>query len=302
MKAIVLHEYGPASNLKYEDFETPKPAAGEVLVRVHAASLNPLDWMLRSGAIKDFMPIEFPFVLGVDLAGVVHELGAGVTGFQLGDRVMAFASRTYAEFCVVTAADLAKIPDGLEMTIASTLPLVNLTGDQLIRGAKLAPGQTVLVAGALGAVGRSAVFAALEIGANVIAGVRGTKLDAARQLGGVSGAIALDDEAAIDQLKSLDCVADTVGGPIAAKLLAKVKPGGTYGSVRPIMADAALSPDVARNSIFARADVATTVRYAKAVRDGKLTIPIDRTLPLAHAAEAQAAAEKGGVAKIALVT
>lgn len=302
MKAIVLHEYGPASNLKYEECETPKPAAGEVLVRVHAAGLNPLDWMLRSGAVKDFMPVDFPYVLGVDLAGVVQELGKGVTGFKPGDRVMAMTSRTYAELCVVKAADLVKIPDGLEMTTAATLPLVNLTGDQLVRlGAKVEPGQTVLVTGALGAVGRSAVFAASEIGATVIAGVRGNKLDTGRQLAGVSEAIAIDDEAAIDRLGPLDCVADTIGGPIASKLLAKVKSGGTYGSVRPILQDAALYPAVHRNPIFARADAPTTLHYAEAVRDGRLIIPVDRTMPLASAAEAHAAAEKGGVAKIVLV-
>jgi len=302
MKAIVLREYGPASNLNYEEYETPKPVAGEVLVRVHAASLNPLDWMLRSGAVRDFMPIEFPYVLGVDLAGVVQELGEGVTGFEPGDRVMAMTSRTYAELCAVKAADLVQIPDGLEMTTAATLPLVNLTGDQLVRlGAKVEPGQTVLVTGALGSVGRSAVFAASEIGAKVIAGVRGNKLDTAWQLPGVSEAMAIDDEAAIDQLGPVDCVADTIGGPIASKLLAKVKPGGTYGSVRPILQDAAQYPDVHRNPIFARSDAATTLRYAEAARDGRLAIPVDRTMPLASAAEAHAAAEKGGVAKIVLV-
>jgi len=302
MKAIILREYGPATNLKYEEYETPRPGAGEVLVRVHAASLNPLDWMLRSGAVKDFMPIAFPYVLGVDLAGVVQELGEGVTGFEPGDRVMAMTSRTYAELCAVKAADLVKIPDGLEMTTAATLPLVNLTGDQLVRlGAKVEPGQTLLVTGALGAVGRSAVFAASEIGAKVIAGVRGNKLDNARQLTGVTLAIAIDDEAAVDQLGPLDCVADTIGGPVAAKLLAKVKPGGTYGSVRPLMDDPAIRPDVHRNPIFARSDGATTLHYAEAVRDGRLTIPVDRIMPLASAAEAHAAAEKGGVAKIVLV-
>ena len=86
MKAVVLHEYGPASNLKYEDFPDPKPGAGEVLVRVSATSLNPVDWMLRSGTVKDILPIEFPFVLGCDLAGVVREVGEGVTGLRLATR------------------------------------------------------------------------------------------------------------------------------------------------------------------------------------------------------------------------
>jgi len=302
MKAVVLHDYGSASSLKYEDYPAPILAAGEVLVRVHAASLNPMDWMLRSGAVKEFIPIGFPYILGVDLAGLVQKVGQGVVGFEPGDRVMAMTSHTYAEFCAVKATDLVKIPDGVDMITAATLPLVNVTGDQLVRlGAKVEPGQTVLVTGALGAVGRSAVFAASEIGARVIAGVRGHKLDAARQLAGVGEAVALDDEAAIDQLAPLDCVADTIGGPIASKLLAKVKGGGAYGSVRHILEDAALFPGVQLNPIFARSDAATTLHYVEAVGDGRLTIPIDRTMPLANAAEAHAAAEKGGVAKIVLV-
>jgi len=301
MKAVVLHEYGPASNLKYEDFQDPKPAVGEVLVRVSATSLNPVDWMMRSGAVKDIIPIEFPYILGCDLAGTVRAVGEGVAGFEPGDQVMAMTLHTYAELCIVKAGELVKIPDGLEMTTAATLPLVNITGDQLVcLGAKVQPGQTVLITGALGAVGRSAVFAAAEIGARVIAGVRGKRLDAARQLPGVTEAIAVDDDADIDKLPQLDCVADTLGGELVGKLIAKVKPGGTFGCFPSTLQDGALYPAIHINSVFAKADAATTRHYAEAVRDGKLTIPVDRILPLAEAAEAQAAAEKGGVAKIVL--
>jgi NADPH:quinone reductase-like Zn-dependent oxidoreductase len=291
MKAVVLYGYGPASILRYEDFEDPKPAAGEVLVRVSATSVNPVDWMLRAGTVKDIIPIEFPFILGCDLAGVVRGLGEGVTGFAPGDRVMAMTLNTYAELCTVKAADLVRIPDGLEMTSAATLPLVNLTGDQLIRlGAKVERG----------AVGRSAVFAASEIGARIIAGVRRKRLDEAQRLRGVSEAIAIDDDADIDGLGLLDCVADTVGGAIAGKLLAKVKLGGAFGCFPSTLQDAALHHTIHINSVFARADTATTLHYAEAVRDGKLTIPVDRILALADAAEAHAAAEKGGIAKIVL--
>ena len=294
MKAVVLNEYGPASNLRYQSFPDPKPAAGELLVRVSATSLNPVDWMLRSGAVKHFIPIEFPYILGIDLAGVVVQLGEGVTGFEPGDRVMAMTSHTYAELCTVKARELVKIPAGLEMTTAATLPLVNITGEQLVRlGAKAQPGQSILVTGALGAVGRSAVFAALEIGATVIAGVPGNRLEEARQLNGVSEAIAIDDDAAIGRLPALDCIADTIGGELAATLLAKVRQGGTFGCFPSTPQDAAINPTVQINSVFAKADTATTLRFAEAVRDGKLTIPIDRILPLTAAAEAHAAAEKG---------
>ena len=161
MKAVVLHEYGPPKNLKYEDFEDPKPGPGEVLVRVHAVSLNPVDWKMRSGAAKNHFPVEFPGIIGRDVAGLVQALGEGVTGFSEGDRVFALAWHTYAELCVVKAADLAKIPDGLEIPTAGAVPLVALTGDQLIRkAANVQPGQTVVLTGAVGSVGRCALFCA----------------------------------------------------------------------------------------------------------------------------------------------
>ena len=300
MKAIVLHEYGPASNLKYEDFADPKPGAGEVLVRVQAASLNPIDWKLRSGAAKAIFPLSFPAVLGRDVAGTVRELDEGVENFAVGDRVFALSHATYAELCVVKAADLAKIPDGLEMTTAAAIPLVALTGDQLIRkAANLQPGQTILLTGAMGSVGRCALFAALEIGAHVIAGVRKHKMDEAMDLGAIA-AIDINDNASIAALGALDGIADTVGGSIAAKLIAKVKPGGIFGTVVGPPTNAALHPTVKVNHIMASPDAATIVHYAEAVRDGKLKLPIDRILPLAKAAEAQTAAEKGGIGKVVL--
>jgi NADPH:quinone reductase-like Zn-dependent oxidoreductase len=108
MKAVVLHEYGAASKLLYQDFDDPVPGIGEVLVRVSATSLNPVDWMLRSGAIKDLIPIEFPYILGVDLAGIVLKVGESVTVVEAGDRVMALTSHTYAELCIVKATDVVK--------------------------------------------------------------------------------------------------------------------------------------------------------------------------------------------------
>ncbi len=307
MKAIVLHEYGPASNLTYEDVADPRPAAGEVLVRVAAASINPADWLVRSGAVKDLIPVAFPYIPGCDLAGIVVEVGEGVTGFAPGDRVMAIALHTYAELCTVKASDLVKIPAGLEMTSATALPLVTVTGNALIRlGAGVQAGQTVLITGATGAVGRSAVFAAAEIGARIIAGVRSKYLDAARQLPGVSEAIAIDDGAEIDKLPPLDCVADAVGGKLADRLIAKVKPGGKFACFpKQNPQNAALYPTVHITVIFGQVDPSTTraaqiLHYAEAARDGKFTMPIERIMPLAEAAEAQAIAEKGGVAKIIL--
>jgi NADPH:quinone reductase-like Zn-dependent oxidoreductase len=295
MKAVVLHAYGPAKNLKYEDFDDPKPGPGEVLVRVQAVSLNPIDWKMRSGAAQDRFPVTFPAILGRDVAGIVREVGEGVTEFKEGDRVFALAMHTYAELCVVKAAELALIPEGVDMTVASTVPLVSVTGDQLVHlGAKAEEGQTILLTGVLGSVGRVALYAALEAGVKVIAGVRKKQKDEAMALGAVA-AIDVSDEDEIAKLGVVDAVADTVGGELATKLIAKVKPGGNYGSVTGPVANAALHPTVSMNAFMAHPDPKAYVHYAEAVRDGKLQRPLDRVMPLSEAAEAQAIAEKGGV-------
>ena len=300
MKAVVLHEYGPPSKLKYEDFPDPKPGRGEVLVAVRATSLNPIDWKMRSGVTKEYFPVTFPAILGRDVAGIVRELGEGVKDFAIGDRVFALAWGTYAELCVVKASELARIPDGLDMTVAAAVPLVSVTGDQLIRKATgVQPGQTIVLTGAVGSVGRCALFAASEIGANVIAGVRKSQIVEAKSLGATE-AIDLSDDSAIAKLGTVDGVADTVGGDIAPRLLGKVKPGGNFGSVLGPPKDAALHPTVNIRPMTAQPNPATYVHYGEAIRDGKLQLPIDRIMPLGDAAAAQAAAEKGGVGKIVL--
>jgi NADPH:quinone reductase-like Zn-dependent oxidoreductase len=295
MKAVVLHEYGSPKNLKYEEFADPKPGPGEVLVRVQAVSLNPIDWKMRSGAAKDRFPVTFPAILGRDVAGIVRELGEGVTGFKEGDRVFALAMHTYAELCVVKASELALIPEGVDMTVASTIPLVAVTGDQLIHlGAKAEKGQTILLTGVLGSVGRIALYAALEAGVKVIAGVRKSQKDEAVALGAVA-AIDLEDEDEIAKLGTVDAVADTVGGEVATKLIAKVKAGGNYGSVTGPVANSALHPTVSMNAFMAHPDPKAYVHYAEAVRDGKLKLPVEHVMPLEDAGKAQAMAEKGGV-------
>jgi NADPH:quinone reductase-like Zn-dependent oxidoreductase len=300
MKAIVLHAYGPASNLKYEDSPDPTPGPGEVLVRVHAVSINPIDWKMRSGAAKERFPIEFPAILGRDVAGIVQQVGEGVTQFQEGDRVFALAFGTYAELCVVKASELSLIPAGLDLTTAAAVPLVALTGDQLIRRAcNVQAGQTILLTGALGSVGRCALFAALDLGAKVIAGVRKQQIAEAIALG-ATAAIDIADNQAIDTLGTVDAVADTVGHDAAARLLAHVRPGGTFGSVVGPPSNAALHPTIQIKPIMAVPDPATVVHYAEALRDGKLKLPIDRLIPLSEAAAGQTAAEKGGIGKVIL--
>src|SRR3984957_8881142 len=229
MKAIVVHKYGGPEVLKFEDYPDPVPGAGEVLVRVAAASVNPLDYKRRAGLTDNYYPIHFPGLIGVDMSGTIVKIGPGVEGFSVGDQVFSLADNTYAELCVVSAAILAKVPKGLDLIQAAALPLVTITGNQLLSATGVKAGQTVLVAGAVGNVGRSAVFTAKERGATVIAGVLKKQLDQARAAG-ADQAVATDDDTAIANLPPLDAVADTVDGRTAEKLIAKVKPGGVFAT------------------------------------------------------------------------
>src|ERR1700761_642483 len=115
MKAIVVHQYGGPEVLKFEEYPDPVAGPGEVLVRVAASSVNPIDYKRRAGLTKDFYPLQFPGLIGVDLAGTVVKLGPGVKEFSIGDRVFAMADKAYAQLCVVKAAVLAKVPDGLDL-------------------------------------------------------------------------------------------------------------------------------------------------------------------------------------------
>jgi NADPH:quinone reductase-like Zn-dependent oxidoreductase len=300
MKAVVVHQYGGPGVLKFEDYPDPVPGPGEVLVRVAAASVNPIDYKRRAGLTKDFYPLHFPGLIGVDIAGTVVRTGPDVEGFSVGDRVFAMADNTYAELCVVNAAVLAKVPDGLDLIRAAALPLATTTGNQLSSATGIEAGQMLIVVGAVGSVGRSAVFTAKERGAAVIAGVLKRQIDEAKTLGADRG-VATDDDATIANLPPLDAVADAVGGETAEKLIAKVKPGGVFASVLGAPQNGAKYPSVKVVAVFSKFDRKTLEFMAEAVRDGKLVIPISQTLPLSGAAEAHAAAEKGGIGKILLV-
>ena len=300
MKAIVVHQYGGPEVLKYEDYPDPVAGQGEVLVRVAATSVNPIDYKRRAGLTKDFYPIQFPGLIGVDIAGTVVNIGPGVEGFAIGDRVFAMADNTYAELCVVRAEVLAKIPKGLDLIQAAALPLVTTTGNQLLSATDIEAGQTVLVVGAAGNVGRSAVFTAKDRGAKVIAGVLRRQMDEAKTVG-ADQVVATDDDAALARLPPLDAVADTVGRSTAEELMAKIKPGGVFASVIGAPQNAANYPTVKVVFVFSKFNRKTLEFMAEAVRDGKLVIPISEQLPLSEAAEAQAAAEKGATGKILLV-
>ena len=303
MKAVRLYEYGGPENLKYE-VNAPEPDldADSVLVEASATSLNPIDWKVRSGARQKDFPLKFPAILGKDVSGVVRAVGLNIRTFKPGDRVLAFAEATYAELVAVQGAKLTHLPDGLDLIDSAAIPLISLTGEQLVRlAAKAKPGQTIVVTGALGSVGRAAVHTAKKLGAKVIAGVRARQLPEARTLG-VADCVAIDDDSAIAGLPTVDAVADTVGGGTGAKLLARVKHGGCFGYASMLPEGVSQSnPSVTITRVFARPDTSKLREFADDVRDGKFILPISRRMPLRDAAQAHALAQKGGAGKIVLV-
>ncbi len=303
MKAVVLHEYGGPDKLKFEEnVPSPQVSGNTVLIAAAAASVNPIDWKLRSGSAQQRFPLSFPAILGRDVSGIVQQVGANVKHFKPGDRVLALTNKTYAELVAVDDSDVTHLPDGVDLVDAAAIPLISLTGDQLVRIAtNVQKGQVVLITGALGGVGRAAVHSAKKIGAQVIAGVRGRELESARSLG-VSGVLAIDDDQAIENFPLVDAIADTVGGATAAKLIAKVKPGGSFGYAAMLPEDAAAkNPTVKITRVSAKPDPSKVREFADDVRDGKFVLPIGARMPLKDAAEAHVLGEKGGIGKIILL-
>jgi NADPH:quinone reductase-like Zn-dependent oxidoreductase len=301
MKASGIHEYGGPEVLVYEDYPDAVAGPGEVLVRVAAAGINPVDTFERAGANKDWNPFTFPAIIGWDVSGTVVALGTGVTSFVVGDRVCGWAGKTYAELCAVKADLLAKIPEGLDVVDAAAYPLGALTGGELISVAGgIQAGQSVLVSGSFGGVGRSAIFVAKDRGGVVTAGVRKSEIEAAKSLG-ADHVLALDDPAAMDALQPFDMVANAVRGKTAEQLIAKVKPGGMFVSVTGAPENAQEFPSVRVVAFVSKQDNKFLSYMLGGVKVGKLLIPIDRKLPLKEAREGHIAVEKGGAGKIVLV-
>src|SRR5271167_3889867 len=171
MKAIRIHQFGDESVLKYEDAPKPSAGAGEVLVRVHAAGVNPIDRMVRAGYLSSMIPHTLPLILGCDVSGVIEEVGPGVTEFKVGDEVYGQldVSRdgAYAEYVTSAVARLGRKPKSLDHTAAAGVPVAAMAAWQALSG--LEPNQTVLVHGAAGGVGSFAVQFAKTRGAKVIA-------------------------------------------------------------------------------------------------------------------------------------
>jgi NADPH:quinone reductase-like Zn-dependent oxidoreductase len=297
MKAALLTDYGDVDRLEVRDVPEPSPGKDEVKLRVAAGSINRFDVKLRTGSVKSWMPIQFPYILGFDGSGEVVEIGPDVSGIEVGDRVLGLVKRSHAAFAVAPANALAVVPPELDLIDAGSLPVVALTGAQLVEEA-VAPrkGDLLLITGALGSVGRAGVYAARALGARVIAGVRATQLAEAQKLG-VESAVALDDAAALERLGPLDAVADTVGGEVVSKLLPRLKPGGTWASVVGKPAGAK-ERGIVVHSIQTHPDSTRLAALAGALLRGELLLPIAGRFPLGQVREAHRMAERGGTGKV----
>jgi NADPH:quinone reductase-like Zn-dependent oxidoreductase len=299
MRAIVVTGYGDVDKLEARDVPEPSAGPGEVKVRVTASSVNPIDWKLRSGAYRQMRPLEFPAILGRDASGEVVAVGTGVRSIRVGEKVLGLVNRAYAEYVVDKEEVWAELPASMDPVDAGALPLVTLTGTQLIEeGVRPRSGEVVLVAGAVGSVGRSAVYAARTLGARVVAGVRRSQQGEAAKLN--VEVVALDDDSAIARLPQLDSIADTVGGQTIQKLLGKVKTGGVIGSVL------GEPPGAKERGLVVRAygvhpDGRKLAELAQAVAEGKFVIPIAKRFPLAETREAQTLAERGPGGKVVLL-
>jgi NADPH:quinone reductase-like Zn-dependent oxidoreductase len=299
MKAVTLSAYGSTDKLELSDVPEPKVGPNDVKVRMAGASINPIDWKLRSGAMQAMMPLVFPAVLGRDVSGEVVAIGSAVSHLKVGARVMGLVTDAYAELVVAPAEAWTEVPATMDLVDAAALPLVLLTGAQLIEEAvRVRKGDVILVTGAVGSVGRAAVFVAKAAGAQVWAGVRASQKAEAISLG-AHGVIALDRDDDLAKIPLLDAIADTIGGPTLSKLFVRMKPGGTIGTVVGDPAGAKELGLVVRGAMT-HPDAPRLGALAMAVAAGELVIPISKRFPLAEARKAQDLAEDHAGGKVIL--
>lgn len=297
MKAAVLIGFGGLDRLEIREVDEPAVGPGEVKVRVVATSINPLDWKLREGVKRLIGGLELPAILGSDAAGEVVEVGEGVTRLRVGSRVAGFISRGYAERVVAREEAWAEVPGSMDLVDAAAIPLAALSGAQLVdEGVRPGAGDSILITGAVGSVGRAAVHTAKARGAKVWAGVRSSQRGAAAALG-VEGIVALDEVVASDDVPVFDAIADTVGGEPVARLLAMVRTAGIFATVIPEPAGAKERALEIR-TVRAHPDPERLSGLLGAVADGSLVIPIARRFALSQIREAQSAAEKGAGGKV----
>ncbi len=296
MKAARVHGYGNTDMIKYDEVPKPTAGAGELLVKVEASSLNPVESYVRQGFLAQMIPLTFPFTMGLDLAGTVEAVGTGVAGFKVGDRVIGKlpinGNGSNQEYVVATPGQLAKLADNLSFSAGATLPLAGLTGRQAVDLVAPKKGDRVLVTGALGAVGRAAIQYLKEIGAVPVAVVRASRKAEAAKLG--IEVVAAD--AAVGKVSFAGAV-DTVGGDVLLHAAALVRDGGKVITAVQVPEGANADKRVHLANFFAKDDTTMLKQIADAAGKGLLNIPIAKTLKLSQVGEGHkllAAGQVGG--------
>ena len=298
MKAVSIYYYGGPGVLAYEDAPRPHPAPGDVLVRVHAAGINPVDWKIREGHLKEMLHHTLPLVLGWDVSGVVAALGAGVTRFKVGDEVCSRPDierdGAYAEFIVIRETEVALKPKSVDHVHAAALPLAGLTVWQsLFDAAALTAGQRVLIHAAAGGVGSLAVQLAKGRGAHVI-GTASAKNHAFVRALGADEVVDYERERFETVIGPVDVVFDTMGGDIQTRSWKVLKRGGILVSIAsPPSAEAAVAHGGRFAFVFTQPNAAQLAEIATLVDAGKLKAMVETVLPLAAAMRGQALSAAG---------
>jgi NADPH:quinone reductase-like Zn-dependent oxidoreductase len=305
MTAVRVHEFGDLDRAQLDrDVPVPVPGRGEVQMRVRAAGVNPLDWKVREGYLRAFVPHELPLTLGWDLAGRVTEVGPGVGGLAVGDEVFGrpatLRGGAFAEYAVVPEGELAAAPTGLSPITAAALPLAATTAVQAFELAGLQRGQRVLVHAAAGGVGHLAVQVARHLEARVVATALPQDRDFVRDELGVVDVVT-PSPAAADELRALapdgyDVVLDLLGGPTYTMSLDLLRPGGVVVTTVAFPdAEDLRTRGVRAVFLDNDADTARLATVAALARDGHLRPHIHDVLPLERVREAFSRSQSGTV-------
>lgn len=292
MKAVSIYSYGGPEVLVYEDAPRPRARVGEVQIRVHAAGVNPVDWKIREGHLKDRLHHSFPLVMGWDVSGVVEALGPGVGRLKVGDEVYSrpdlLRNGAYAEYIIVNESEIALKPPSLDHLQAAALPLAGLTAWQsLFEAGGLSSGQRVLIHAAAGGVGTYAVQLAKWKGAHVIGTASARNHDFLRRLGADE---IIDYQATRfeEVAPAVDMVFDTVGGDTQERSWKVLKRGGILVSIMgPPPPELATKHGVRQAFVFVKPNALQLAEIAKVVESGKLKSVVETVLPLAEARRAQ---------------
>jgi NADPH:quinone reductase-like Zn-dependent oxidoreductase len=298
MKAVRVYSYGGPEVLKYEDVPRPKPGPGELLIRVHAAGVNPVDWKVREGYLKDRLNYEMPYIPGWDVSGVVEAAGAGAARFKKGEEVYSRPDSpregAYAEYMVVKEAEVALKPKTLDHVHAAAVPLASLTAWQgLFDMGGLRAGQKALIHGAAGGLGVFAVQLAKWKGACVIGTASARNQDFLRQLG-ADEAIDYATKKFEEIVRDVDVVFDTIGGETQARSWPVLKKGGILVStVSPPSAEEAARRGVRQCVFMVRPNATQLTEIAKLIDSGKVKVFVETVLPLSEARRAQEMSQTG---------